>query len=322
MATERFPNDAITTLSGNITDVAASLVVDSATRFPVSPQFRIRLDSELMLVTGVAGTTFTVTRGVEGTTAAAHLDGTVVEGVLTSGGLQGVGALVNPTSAYASRPAAGTEGRLFFPSNGVAIERDSGSLWQPWGPAFPLTAPIASDFTWVNQGTATITSGGGVIHLNAPVESGENYRCLVKAAPATPYTLTAALIPNQLGVNFHMWGIAWRNSGTGTIDSLNIAMVTTQPSCVELGRRQMNSPTSFSAVPTFTDTGNPAPVFLRLRDDGTDRHFMYSRDGQNFLTLVTVTRTNFLTPDQILWYAQPLNATYGLGVTLIHWKEE
>lgn len=81
-------NAVASPLAGAITSGDTSLDVTSATGFPTSGDFRIRLDSELLLVTAVSGTTFTVTRGIEGTAAAAHRKGALVRGgVLTAGGL-------------------------------------------------------------------------------------------------------------------------------------------------------------------------------------------------------------------------------------------
>lgn len=81
--TEQFANLAITTLSGGINNVQTTVTVADATGFPPSGDFRIVIDRELMLVTAVSGSTFTVTRGIEGTTAATHNDGADVACVLT-----------------------------------------------------------------------------------------------------------------------------------------------------------------------------------------------------------------------------------------------
>lgn len=68
-----------TTLNGAIDDVTTSLVVASAADFPISGPYRIRVGSELMEVTAGQGTTgWTVTRGVDGTTAASHGDAATV----------------------------------------------------------------------------------------------------------------------------------------------------------------------------------------------------------------------------------------------------
>ena len=88
---ELFGNNASTTLNGSITSGATSLIVTSATNFPTSGNFRILVDSginlEYMLVTAVSGTTFTVTRGIEGTTGVAHNSLVQVVHVITAGGL-------------------------------------------------------------------------------------------------------------------------------------------------------------------------------------------------------------------------------------------
>jgi hypothetical protein len=80
---ENFANEYATTLNGAINNSVTSLVVTTATSAPAA-DFRIKIDDELMLVTAKAGTTYTVTRGVEGTTAASHADLAPVTHVLTA----------------------------------------------------------------------------------------------------------------------------------------------------------------------------------------------------------------------------------------------
>ena len=66
---ERFANLASTTLAATINDGQTTIAVASAALFPTLPQFRILIGSELMIVTHVSGTTWTVTRATEGTAA-------------------------------------------------------------------------------------------------------------------------------------------------------------------------------------------------------------------------------------------------------------
>lgn len=85
MAQEQFSNLAQTTLNGAINNSVTSLVVASATGFPTSGQYRIIIDNEILIVTAGAGTTtWTVTRGAEGTTAVSHADKAPVTQVLTA----------------------------------------------------------------------------------------------------------------------------------------------------------------------------------------------------------------------------------------------
>lgn len=61
-----------TTLNGAINSSVTALVVTSSSGFPATP-FIAQIDSENIKVTVVAGTSWTVTRAYDGTTAASHL---------------------------------------------------------------------------------------------------------------------------------------------------------------------------------------------------------------------------------------------------------
>ena len=65
------------TLSSSIDAAASTITVASAAGFPTEP-FRVKIDNELLYVTDVNGSIFTVTRGVDGTVAASHSGGAVV----------------------------------------------------------------------------------------------------------------------------------------------------------------------------------------------------------------------------------------------------
>lgn len=85
--TETFLSDSAskppaTTLSAAISSTTAtSLTVTSAASFPSSGNYAIQVDGEVMTVTGGQGTTtWTVTRGVNGSTAATHSAGATVTG--------------------------------------------------------------------------------------------------------------------------------------------------------------------------------------------------------------------------------------------------
>ena len=89
MTIEQFTNLAITTLNTGIDALltTTTVIVSDASKFPTVGQFRLRVENEFMLVTGVSGTSFTVVRAAEGSTAAAHLPGVAVTQVLTAGAM-------------------------------------------------------------------------------------------------------------------------------------------------------------------------------------------------------------------------------------------
>lgn len=91
MATEQFTTLGAATLFANITNVATSFDVtnDATYPFPTVPQFRARIGNEIVLVTAVtlvSGSryTWTVTRGIEGTTGAAGSTGDAVTAIVTA----------------------------------------------------------------------------------------------------------------------------------------------------------------------------------------------------------------------------------------------
>jgi hypothetical protein len=106
---ERFSNEPTTTLAAGITASATSLTVSSSAGFPAA-NFRVRIDNEILLVTAVAGTIWTVTRAVESTTAAAHAVLATVAHVLTAGGL--TQALLEAGAAAVTTLVAGSGSNL------------------------------------------------------------------------------------------------------------------------------------------------------------------------------------------------------------------
>jgi Tfp pilus assembly protein PilX len=75
----RVGRGAATTVPSAITASQTTLTVVSASGFPTSGTFRVRIDDEDMTVTGGQGTTtWTVTRGVNSTTAASHVAGQTI----------------------------------------------------------------------------------------------------------------------------------------------------------------------------------------------------------------------------------------------------
>lgn len=80
----RFEPYEQTALSGAVIAAATTITVTSASGFPPSPPFKIRIDDEVMNVTAMAATTWTVTRGIDETTPAPHaLNAAVILAVRT-----------------------------------------------------------------------------------------------------------------------------------------------------------------------------------------------------------------------------------------------
>jgi len=85
--TEQFANNATSTLSSSIGTSDTSLTVVTGTPFSSSGNFRILVESEIMLVTARSSNTLSVTRAQEGTVAAAHNSGVNVTQIVTAGAI-------------------------------------------------------------------------------------------------------------------------------------------------------------------------------------------------------------------------------------------
>lgn len=135
MSLERFanapfpslPGNSWTTLSADIDASTTTITPLSITTFPVAVQFRIQIEDELLIVTGESSGVWTVTRGAEGTTAAAHSAGSSIFHILTAASL-----LRNPRSMTTLGDieyldATGSPTRLGAPADGVwAVQFSSG----------------------------------------------------------------------------------------------------------------------------------------------------------------------------------------------------
>jgi hypothetical protein len=328
---EQFKNLASTTLSGDIDASTTSVGVASAMGF-TGGDFRILVDSEIMKVTGVSGTTFTVVRHQEGTSASTHSNGATVAHVLTAGALDAHDQNdLAGYDLYANKPAAGVPGRIFLPSDGLFIERDNGSTWEKFGPIWPMTPPQSSNFpTWVNQGTSTCVDNKGAIFLDTPYSTNEQLRARVQAYPTPPFTVDMAFITNVCPVgNAGIFaGLCIRDSVSGKLQ------------CYGAGGNDLHingyNYSSYSAASGGV-TGWPGSgsnhqveqnlVFVRYYDDNASgRVISFSADGVTWQQMVSLARTDYLTPNQIGFFVNSIagyttSIYIDTGITVLHWRQ-
>jgi hypothetical protein len=327
MTTEQFANNATSTLNGTISSSVTTLIVTSAALFPSVPQFRIIIDSEIMLVTGVSGTTFTVARGVENTTQASHNNGATVAMILTAGALSqfnndNINSSVQ-TGTYASRPAFGTAGKLYLPNNSVNIYEDTGTSWQAFGPIFPITPPpIASN--WVLRQTAsngTLTDTNGSLFLTATNRvSTHDYVIADMAAIATPYTVTMAFFPQMIAATgFPAAQLIAYETSSGKLVGFGPYADTTTGTRMERAFYATFVSAGTSSIDRIA-FGLANLIWLRIKDDGTTRSYFMSSDGQNWSLYTSETRaTGFNTaPDRYGFGVSAQNSPAGMNV--VHWS--
>ncbi len=169
--------------------------------------------------------------------------------------------------------------------------------------------PLASAFTQYNAGgrTTTLTDDRGALKMSyADGTTGYDCRVAIKAIAAAPYTWTA-LIRSVTYADTQLFGLALRQSSNGSIETFEIASSGTMANNVWSYHNATASNTTQSPTYTQNATGGlggitaheASNLWMQIYDDNTNRIYRVSSDGISWKTLRTISRTNFITPDQI-----------------------
>lgn len=333
MASAKYTTSGESTLASGINTSATSIDVATGhgSKFPSSGDFWLRLTQaadptawEIVKATARSGDSITITRNQTGSGASSPYSfstGDAVVEVVTAAALDQMRIDGCQTGAAASA-ASEKQGNLYLPTDGISLMRDSGSAMVQWGPVFPFTDPNLQSWSWVNQGGATVSSSTGGITIYAPAHSGDSFRIRKKSAPSTPYTITAAFM--VCGVENCMGGIGWRQSSDG---KLMVAQHQIYSLTAYISLQKLTNETTYSAnyaswTAVTQYTGGPVKWF-KISDDGTNRKIYYGVDGQNWIPLHSIGRTDFLTGDEVIFFCSASNgASSGDAyITLLSWKE-
>lgn len=308
---EQYANNAVTTLNGSLTDSATSVTVSDATAFPSDGNFRILVESELMLVTARSGNVFTVTRGAETTTAVAHNTGVQVAFIVTEDSFRRLMMEYQPmvTEESVAGPLAS-----FTNTSGAAVN--------------------SASFTATNQGSSTLTDIGTpltAMKLTPPAGTGSNLRLYTKSAPGTPYTIYTCLStqifpPNGVTIMSHC-GMCFREAGTSKVKVFGLAAgsisSTDYGAIMALGN--YTNATTFSAWDRQVPWGfNPRQVWCALEDDGTNIKFHMSNNGLAFQEVWSETRATFFStaPDEVGLYYNTNTTGSNEFLYCTHWSEQ
>ena len=326
--TEKYTNDAQTTLASGIPNATANFIrVNSRTPFPGNPRFRIRIEDELLVVESGANTTeWIVTRGSENTGAVSHASGTTITHILTADSLNQIRKDMVSVDNFVSQ-ATGDVGTLFFPHSGNYLQRYNGINWEGWGPLTKFEPPNMSGFRWVNRGDASgINQYGGITLFSTGTSPIDEVRMLVQNTPTGAYQLIAKFIPlfNNYGANNgqHV-GISVRDSGTQRFTTVMIHVDTT--TTAYLGGSDYNNPQSFNVAPflssyLYVNIAGPCIVF-KFVDDMINHKFYHSCDGVNFTKNWQRNRTSFLAnPNEIGFNINPYGANDLIANNMLSWE--
>ena len=242
---------------------------------------------------------------------------------------------INLSGPYANLPIAGIKGRIYQPTDSVyELLHDNGSSWQHFCDGKLMTLPVNGDFSWVNQGPATVTTKNGVLLMkDNDASSGFSMRMRVKSAPATPWTVTIATYANHQTDDDTHSGLVVRESSTGKFHTCAYGVTTPGITCFHTMR--MDSPTVRNVVNPFGTGGATGQyrhdgifrlAWFRLTDEGGagDLILETSCDGINWIEISKfVPRTLFLAtgPDEIGFFVNSGSILFYCDMSLVHWKE-
>lgn len=183
-----------------------------------------------------------------------------------------------------------------------------------------LAKPLVADFTWVNQGTATAADTDRGVVLTHVDHASTQLRALAKAKPAAPFTLTTKLRYNGVRRDYAGFGIGWRKSSTAENRSLWVLVGVTDPPLAQ--RLTMANDTgAFSSRTTILNYVDHVS-WLRISDDGTNRNYYFSNDGDNWVLLATELVASFISDaNQIMVFTHLINSGGATDAKLLieHW---
>jgi hypothetical protein len=313
---ERFKDFASDSLNGAINNSQTTLVVNDGTLFPTTGTFRIRVDSELMKVTGVSSNTFTIVRAQGGTTAASHANGAIVDEVVTSDFLDAFRQDSVSTGTYASMTAASTLGRAYFPDNAPYMFFDNSSYMLGIGPLYPVKVPDNTLFSWSNQHLATVTVSNGMIYLEDPeVNNSSGYKIRYKNMPTPPFKVNVGLFNLRYGENYSCVTV-------GFFESSSSKGVQIQWSSVG-GFDIVRLDTGASVLTINAGRSAPFVRHVQLQHDGTNIYINYSNDGLWFKNMWSAASGTYMNtgPDKLFISAWAALSAHKAGITVWNWDE-
>lgn len=164
----------------------------------------------------------------------------------------------------------------------------------------PITAPLSSA-SWqvVNLGNATITDEQGTIFISKPSQAGPQVTALVRGVPATPWKATIALdFSPTFGGVAGLAGMYLRQSSDGKM--IGQGFHWDSGGVWRWYLHKLNSATSANSDYLAQNYNMFAPrIWLQIEDNGTTRFHRISWDGKYFDTVFSVSRTDFMTADQV-----------------------
>jgi hypothetical protein len=203
--------------------------------------------------------------------------------------------------AYADRPAAGTDGRLYVPTDGYYPAIDNGSAWKVNVNGVACNnPPAAASFTAVNQANSTLVADGDGLLLTHMGSNGTgiNTEAYLQSLPAAPYSFIVGLdylIMHPL--NYGLLGICLTDGTLNTSEAVNLNLLCGASGITTLAYQQYtNYAWSGDYYNHVINFAMPCKIWFKIQDDNTNRIIYTSFDKRNWALLWSTSRTDHITP--------------------------
>jgi hypothetical protein len=169
-----------------------------------------------------------------------------------------------------------------------------------------FTAPPTSNWTWLQQGNATVTSvySAKALRFYAPFSSGLDALYMRTVVPGTFTAILCFMVSVFAPTAFSRAGIYWRDSATGHMQMFVIDM---RANPTPLASYNFSDLATFNAtifnniLPTENRQLISIPLWMKVtRDGGNNIKCFVSDEGNTFVPVGTTDATNYVaSPNQI-----------------------
>lgn len=231
--------------------------------------------------------------------------------VLPAADMNATNAAVNGVTlngTYASMPSASQPGRIYYCTDCDAVFQDTGTQWNrvKFGQNGTTQAlPPTTGWTTLASGTSSVVAAQDGYLMTAVGTSSNGWLFHYRATPGGTYTAKYYFDWNILPTQSGSAGCAIVSDGT--------KLVTYGVSGGTIFVNEYWNQTSFNAneFSSGVTLAHYPGSWLGINDDGTNRNYLISRNGIDWVTIYSTSRTTWLTATQIGW---GMNSNYSTGL--------
>ena len=211
-------------------------------------------------------------------------------------------------------------GRVCIPNDSPYTLVARASEWKYYYPGIgaDVTPPPSTGWSWLNQGTATITTTGGMERLAGPAETYNNGRIRYRARPSDP---TATPYYCEAGMRVNWWGTG--GSGTGAVlvgftDGTGNASIRSEGALTQVARGADAGLSTIDAAVALTP---PTTLCRRIEETATVRKFYVGDCGSSWYQVGgDYGRTVTITATSVLFGVGGHDADLAQVADLFHWE--